>query len=225
MNKKIQWLLQQLSLKVLVLAALFLIALFIFGYIAHEAVYEQEDLFDAQVHNYLLAHTTPTLVQAADRFTFLGSSLFLLPAYVLLVGTLIIFQKKRIALDISTVAISSFLVMQVLKRVFQRQRPDLPIIKAIHTYSFPSGHSLSSFIFCSILAYLIWKMKMHVLWKWVLTILLFLVAVAIGISRIVLNVHFATDVIAGFCLGMMWVTLSFWIIQRINHRRTARHKS
>jgi undecaprenyl-diphosphatase len=220
MNKRIQRLLEQVSLEVLVLAALFLGSLFIFAYIAHEAVYEQEDVFDARVHAYLLAHTTPLLIKIASGFTYLGSSLFLLPTYILLIGILIIFKKRRTALDISIVALSSFLMMQVLKQVFHRRRPDLPIIKNIHTYSFPSGHSLSSFIFCSILVYLVWKGEGRIIYKWVLTILLLLLAVAIGLSRIVLNVHFATDVIAGFCLGVMWVTISFWIIQKINQRRS-----
>jgi len=223
MDKQSKRLLQQVSLKVLVLAALFLGALFIFAYIAHEAVYEQEDVFDARVHAYLLAHTTPGLTEVAQGFTFLGSSLFLLPTYILLVGILIIFHQKRQALDISIVAISSFLIMQVLKQVFHRKRPNLPIIKAIHSYSFPSGHSLSAFIFCSILAYLVWQGKDRTVYKWVLTILLLLLAVAIGVSRIVLNVHFATDVIAGFCLGIMWVTLSFWVIQKINRRQLLQH--
>jgi len=219
MDKRIQALLKEISLKVLLLAALFLGALFLFAFIAHEAVYEQEDAFDAHVHAYLLAHTTPVLVEVAKGFTYLGSSLFLLPTYILLVGILIINKKKRTALDVSIVAISSFIMMQLLKQVFHRKRPDLPIIKTIHSYSFPSGHSLSSFIFCSILAYLVWNGKGHVAAKWVLTIILLLLALAIGASRIVLNVHFATDVIAGFCLGVIWVILSFWIIRRINHRR------
>src|SRR4051812_42301422 len=221
MNKRIQRLLEQVSLEVLVLAALFLGSLFIFAYIAHEAVYEQEDVFDARVHTYLLAHTTPLLIKIASGFTYLGSSLFLLPTYILLVGILIIFKKRRTALDISIVALSSFLMMQVLKQVFHRKRPNLPIIKAIHSYSFPSGHSVSSFIFCSILVYLVWKGEGRTIYKWVLTFILLLLAVAIGLSRIVLNVHFATDVIAGFCLGVMWVTMSFWIIQKINNRRSS----
>ena len=219
MDKQSKWLLQRISLELLVLAALFLGSLFIFAYIAHEAVFEREDVFDTRVHTYLLAHTTPELIEVAKGFSFIGSSLFLLPTYILLIGILIIFQRKRYALDISIVALSSFLMMQLLKQVFHRKRPNLPIIKAIHTYSFPSGHALSSFIFCSILAYLVWQGKARTVYKWVLTVLLLLLAVAIGISRIVLNVHFATDVIAGFCLGVMWATLSFWIIRKINQRR------
>jgi undecaprenyl-diphosphatase len=220
MNTQSKRLLERVSLEVLVLAALFLGSLFLFAFIAHEAVFEREDVFDARVHAYLLAHTTPELIEVANGFSFLGSSLFLLPTYILLIGIFIIFQKKRYALDISIVALSGFLMMQLLKQVFHRKRPDLPIIKDLHTYSFPSGHALSSFIFCSILAYLVWQGKASTVFKWVLTVLLLLLAVAIGVSRIVLNVHFATDVIAGFCLGVMWVTLSFWIIRKINRRRS-----
>jgi undecaprenyl-diphosphatase len=219
MDKQSKGLLKRISLEVLVLAALFLGSLFIFAFIAHEAVFEREDVFDTRVHAYLLAHTTPELIDAANGLSFLGSSLFLLPTYILLIGMLIIFQKKRYALHVFTVALSGFLMMQLLKQVFHRKRPDLPIIKAIHTYSFPSGHAVSSFIFCSILAYLVWQGRVHVAFKWVLTVLLLLLAIAIGISRIVLNVHFATDVIAGFCLGVMWATLSFWIIRKIEQRR------
>ncbi len=126
-------------------------------------------------------------------------------------------------MDIAIVAVSSFLATQALKQLFRRQRPDLPVIKDFHTYSFPSGHSLSAFIFCSILAYLVWQAALGAVWKWTLSTLLFLLAVAISLSRIVLNVHFATDVIAGFCLGAMWATLSLWITEKINHRRLMRN--
>jgi undecaprenyl-diphosphatase len=219
MDRQSKTLLQRVSVEILILAALFLGSLFLFSYIAHEAVFEQEDVFDTRVHTYLLAHTTPELIEVANGFSFLGSSLFLMPTYILLIGLLIVFQRKRYALDVSIVALSSFLMMQLLKQVFHRKRPDLPIIKAIHTYSFPSGHALSSFIFCSILTYLVWQGKARAVFKWMLTVLLLLLAIGIGISRIVLNVHFATDVIAGFCLGVMWATLSFWIIRKINHSR------
>jgi len=100
-----------------------------------------------------------------------------------------------------------------LKQFFHRHRPQLPIIKGISGYSFPSGHSLSSFVFCAILIYLLWKGAMHISTKIALTILLVLCPLLIGLSRIILNVHFATDVIGGFCLAAIWVILSFIILQ------------
>ena len=219
MDSKKEKVLKQVSLKVLLVAVLFLVSLFLFAFIAHEAVYEQEDVFDKKVHAFFMAHSTPAFIQSMRDFTFLGSSSFLLPAYIVLVSFFLIKKRVRYAIDISIVAVSSFLLMQGLKQVFHRKRPDLPIIKGIATYSFPSGHSLSSFIFCSVLAYLIWNGELRTVWKLVLTVLLLLLAVTIGISRIVLNVHYATDVIAGFCLGIMWVILSFWVIRKINSKR------
>ena len=214
-------LVKQISLKILAVAGLFLLSLFVFAYIADEAVLEHEDVFDNNVHAFFLAHSTPGFIQLMRDFTFLGSSYFLLPAYIVLILFFVIKKRYRYAIDISIIALSSFFLMQLLKQVFHRKRPDLPIIKGITSFSFPSGHSLSSFIFCSIVAYLVCNSAIRTIYKAMLTILLLLLAVTIGISRVVLNVHYATDVIAGFCLGVMWVILSFWIIRKINYRRTS----
>jgi len=109
-----------------------------------------------------------------------------------------------------------------LKELFHRQRPDLPLIKSIaSTYSFPSGHALSSFIFCSIVIDLIWESASGRVWKWLFSILLLLFSFTIGISRIVLKMHYATDVIAGFCLGIAWVIISFRVIKKINFKEEA----
>ena len=64
--------------------------------------------------------------------------------------------------------------------------------------------------------FLIWQGKLRPLLKYVLMTLLFFFTVTIGISRIILNVHYTTDVIAGFCLGVMWVILSFWILNLLS---------
>lgn len=212
---------KQVSIKVLIIAVIFLASLFFFAFIAHEAVFENEDIFDSAVHSFFMTHTSPVLIQSMEDFTFLGSSTFLLSAYAVIIGFLLMNKNKRKALDISIVATSSFLLMRGLKLVFHRHRPDLPIIKGITTYSFPSGHTLSSFIFFSILTYLIWNTRMHAAFKVLLSIIMLLLSLMVGVSRIVLNVHYATDVIAGFCLGVMWVILSFWVIRSINRKQPA----
>lgn len=74
---------------------------------------------------------------------------------------------------------------------------------------------LPSFIFWSILGYLVWQGYLPKIWKLLLIAALFTFTLMIGISRIVLNVHYATDVIAGFCFGVMWVILSFWLIRLV----------
>ena len=106
-----------------------------------------------------------------------------------------------------------------MKLFFRRSRPDLPLIRSIKTFSFPSGHTLSSFIFCSVLVYLVWKTHLSRTIKWVMSVFLIGLSIVIGLSRIVLKVHFATDVIAGFLLGFAWVLFSFWVLRKIEKSR------
>jgi undecaprenyl-diphosphatase len=107
-----------------------------------------------------------------------------------------------------------------LKELFHRKRPDLPLVRTLDNFSFPSGHALSSFIFCSVLVYLVWKGALKNTWKWILSALLILFSICIGISRIVLRYHYASDVIAGFCLAVAWVIFSLWLERKLTSRKT-----
>lgn len=215
MVKKIIDLITKISSGILVTMLLFAISLLVFAYIADENVIEKNNQFDNAVITYVQANTTPLLVQVMLVVTFFGSTQFLLPAYILLIVLLIWKNKKAIAIDISIIAISSTLVMFLLKEYFKRHRPDSALIKTIVGYSFPSGHSVSSFVFCSILAYLLWKTPISSFKKYTISLLLLLYTIAVGLSRIILLVHFATDVIAAYCFGIAWVLSSFWVIKKI----------
>jgi undecaprenyl-diphosphatase len=212
-------LVKQVSLKVVLVALLFITALFGFAYIVREAVDVPQDAFDLAATRYFSAHLTPGLIRAMRGLTFFGSSNFLLPAYLVLAGYFVVIRRWQRAIDIAIIGLGSTGLMMVLKQVFHRHRPQLPIIKGITSYSFPSGHALSSFIFCSVLIYLVWDARFHPALKAVLIMLLLLCSVAIGISRIVLNVHYATDVIGGFCLGIMWVILCFYLFRKMRFSR------
>ena len=206
---------KQISLKFLIVTIIFICALVLFVLLAHEAVLENEDEFDRTVHNFVVRHSFPGLIKFMESATFFGSSYFLLPAYSVVISYLCFRKRIRDAVDISVIAVSSFAVVFFLKLLFHRSRPDLPIIKGLVTYSFPSGHSLSSFIFCSILGYLISKSRITQIHKLLLLAVLCILTLTVGISRIVLNVHYATDVIAGFCFGVIWVIFSFWLINHL----------
>lgn len=209
-------LLPEISIKFLVMAVLFLLSVFVFSYIVYEGVIYNKVLFDTRVSQFFSMYTSPQVIRLMKLFTFFGSSGFLLPAYTLLIILLFINRKMTIAINVAIVALSSTALTHILKRAFHRQRPDSPLIESLKTYSFPSGHTLSSFIFCCILIYLIWNMKITSFGKWLMAVLLILVSVATGLSRIILKVHYPTDVIASFCLGIVWVSLSFPILNRLN---------
>lgn len=218
MQKKIKQLLTQISLKVLAVLLLFISCLLVFAYIADENVLENNKVFDEKVIAYVAAHSTPLLVQVMQIITFFGSSYFLLPAYIVLIVFFLLKKQKAYAIDIAIIAVSSTAVMFLLKEIFKRYRPLLPVGKILLSYSFPSGHSVSSFIFCSVLAYLVWMSPIKKIWKYIVALLLLLFAAVIGLSRIILNVHYATDVIAGFCFGTVWVVISFWVMRKIRNK-------
>lgn len=220
MQKEIKQLLTQISLKVLAVLLLLISCLLVFAYIADENVLENNKAFDEKVIAFVAAHSTPLLIQVMQIVTFFGSSYFLLPAYFVLIVFFLWKKEKAYATDITIIAVSSTAVMFLLKEIFKRHRPLLPVGKTLMSYSFPSGHSVSSFIFCSVLAYLVWMLPIKKIWKYIITFLLLLFAAVIGLSRIVLNVHYATDVIAGFCFGTVWVVISFWVMNKIRNKNT-----
>ena len=219
MKKKIQRIWQLVSLEFIVVAGVFLLALFSLSFIIHEALYEHEDVFDNNVMHFFALHSSPLLIATMKKITFLGSTTFLFPAYLVLTGWYIAKNKFAYAVDIAIIGISSTAMMFALKQFFHRHRPQLPIIKGISGYSFPSGHSLSSFVFCTILIYLVWKGNLRRGYKYLLTVLLLLCPLMIGLSRIILNVHYATDVIGGFCLAIVWVIPSLIILQKIRKKK------
>jgi len=215
-NNKLK-LLELISLEVLLVAGLFLLSVFAFAYLAHEVVQENEKAFDDKVANYFLSFSNEHVISVMKFFTFFGTIQFLIPAYILLIIYFYARKQYRYCINIAIISISSSALMFALKDIFHRARPQLPIIKSFVTYSFPSGHALSSFIFCSIIIYFVWKSSLQKSWKWLFIILLLIFTLTIGISRIILRMHFPTDVIAGFCLGIAWVIFSFWLLRKIDY--------
>ena len=210
---------KEIPLKILFASLLFLLAIFVFAFIAHEVLGENEDEFDNKVFQFLKSLTTPGLISISGVLSFFGTHYFLIPAYLLLILFLFLKKKKSDAIDIAIIAISSSALIFLLKFLFHRQRPQLPLLRAFKNYSFPSGHALSSFIFCSVLIYLVWQSKMPKTWKYSIAVSLLLFSLAIGISRIILRYHYASDVLAGFCFGFVWVIFSFWLQRKIFKKR------
>lgn len=94
---------------------------------------------------------------------------------------------------------------QVLKFIVQRPRPDGYRLAVESSYSFPSGHSMVSMAFYGLLIWMIWKYERDDVMRHVWCCLFGLIIVMVGISRIYLGVHYASDVIAGFCVSLIWL--------------------
>ncbi|PKM38567.1 MAG: phosphatase PAP2 family protein [Firmicutes bacterium HGW-Firmicutes-8] len=94
---------------------------------------------------------------------------------------------------------------ETLKYAFHRQRPGLQRLVEVSGFSFPSGHSMISFIFYGLMVYLVWVNFPGKILKLAVSALLICVIPAVGISRIYLGVHYPSDVLAGFSAGGFWL--------------------
>lgn len=203
--------LSKITLSIVILIIFFAV----FGLLAHEVVVENEDWFDSKAFTFFNTYSSPASIQIFKFFTFFGSTYFLFPAYFLMIGWLLYKHHKTDAINVGILAVTSTLLLYVLKAFFGRQRPDKPLFRALTDNSFPSGHALSSFIFCSVLVWLVWQSGLNIKWKWAIALFLLLFSLVIGISRIALRYHYASDVVAGLSLGVAYVLLFFWLQGRI----------
>jgi len=220
MKKFIRGFIAEIELKTFLVSLLFIISIFVFGYIAHEIVGENETVFDEKAFHFFAGFNSPGFITINRILTFFGASYFSISAYIILLTILFLSGRKTDGINIAIIAVTSTALMFGLKEFFHRKRPDLPLIRTLDNFSFPSGHALSSFIFCSVLVYLVWKGGLRIAWKWVLSVLLMLFSICIGISRIVLRYHYASDVLAGFCLALAWVIFSLWLEKKLTSRKT-----
>ena len=110
--------------------------------------------------------------------------------------------------------LSTILGEEILKNVFQRMRPSASIpavnllISKPLSYSFPSGHSASSFAAAGVLA------KYHKKYA----ALFFGLAALIAFSRLYLYVHYPTDVLAGMVLGLICSKIIIYIFEKVRSR-------
>ena len=94
---------------------------------------------------------------------------------------------------------------QLLKAIVQRPRPDGFRLIAETGYSFPSGHSMISMAFFGLLVWMVWTYEKDRVLARIWSALFSLVIVMVGVSRIYLGVHYASDVLAGFCVSLIWL--------------------
>ena len=129
---------------------------------------------------------------------------FIIVATLLLV--LLIKNKKMGGMIASNVVLCS-VINTIIKHIFLRPRP--VGIKLIEQggYSFPSGHSMMAVAFYGLLIYIIWNTKWRNVWKIFTTTLLVMLILLIGISRIYVGVHFASDVIAGLSISLSYLII------------------
>lgn len=146
--------------------------------------------------------------------TFLGKHQFLIPANLILIFYFLLVKRQNwFSIRVITIAISSLVLMLLLKQLFQRKRPLSPLLKAARGLSFPSGHAIMAVTFYGLLIYIL-QHSITIDWlSWFLTILVIMLILLIGFSRVYLRVHYASDVAAGFIIGLLWLLISLAVLK------------
>ncbi len=155
-------------------------------------------------------------IEAVRDLTSLGSVLVVFLFAAVVCGYWTFTGNHRAAVLLLGSTVGALLLNDLLKRVFDRARPDA-ILQSARVFSsgFPSGHaalSCATYLSAAILiasTTAAHRARIFLLWSAAL------IVVAIGFSRIYLGLHYPTDVLAGWCVGGAWVLCWYWIFETL----------
>ncbi len=187
----------------MVAAALALLLLtLLFRELGQPAVQAMDLTLQARVH----AATSPVLTREMLACTWIGSIKIFVTALVTVLVWLIARRHRHAAALLGFAITGALLLNESLKLHFHRARPHVPwSIGDESTWSFPSGHSLFSFVLYGTLVYLGTRQSHTAMRRLTLILPAVLLTLNIGLSRIYLGMHFPTDVFAGYLTGALWL--------------------
>lgn len=149
-----------------------------------------------------------------------GSAWVLAPIAALVGIWLVVSQRFAAAVVLAGAALDAWVLNPLLKHVFGRDRPTVrSYVEPVSRYSFPSGHATASMAFAAVAVVLAWPTR----WRRPVTIGAAIYVVLVGLTRIVLGVHYPSDLLAGWALGLAVVTgVAGWALAGGAARRPAR---
>ncbi|HEY4622051.1 MAG TPA: phosphatase PAP2 family protein [Gaiellaceae bacterium] len=214
------WMLALASIKSLRAWLAVVLAVSLAGFALLAVAYDEEPLgtVDREVAEWVAVNMWAWAEWLARPFSWLGGWIGLTPIAVGLVLFLLLtrrfFDAAWAALTISGIQ----LVTAFVKEAFDRPRPHEGSAVALPSSdSFPSGHAAGAVVTFGVLAVLgaeRWPRRAPLLWA-----LAALLSLAVGTSRVVLNIHYVTDVLAGWCLGVAWLAGAL-LMRRMWKRRS-----
>jgi undecaprenyl-diphosphatase len=194
--------------------------LLIFAKLAEDVLYQELETFDAAAGAVIRNFASDGLTRVMIFITELGSAYVEFALLVTIGGFL--WVRLKHAWDTLLLVVSllgGWVLNMVLKTIFQRSRPDIEHLVEAGGYSFPSGHAMVSAAFYGMIGYIVWVNLYHRgLPAWPAVLLTPLLILAIGVSRVYLGVHFASDVLAGFAAGGVWLIACIIGLRQVRKR-------
>ena len=157
-----------------------------------------------------------TITAVSKGLSVVGSQGVLVPVTIVLCAVLLIRRAPRLAAFVAISAAGAIALSNVIKLIVDRPRPPLPHLVHVASSSFPSGHATQT-------AAILPALAIGVVAFGARRTLALAIAVAgslmIGVSRVLLGVHYPTDVLAGWLLGAAWVAITYVAVLSESLRR------
>jgi len=178
--------------------------------------------FDAELATALSQHLSHETLHAFSLITVLGNRDVLMAIGIVITIALLFWKRWALAGAWAVATASGGLLNLILKDLFERPRPIHEHGLVTETsFSFPSGHASGSMLIYSLLGYLIVR---HTPKRWHIPVTVAMVAIIIfvGSSRVILQVHYFSDVLAGYASAAAWVALCVAGLEAVRWREGRR---
>lgn len=184
----------------------------IFGWLSQKVLAREAFSFDTTILLWLHQRTNPTIDHLMLKITALGNPATVVVLVTISLSLLLRYQRLWAAQVLVFNCLGGLTILRGLKLFFAKPRPQLwtPLVVE-PSYSFPSGHALGSVVVYGFLAFLLASRYPN--YRRVIYPIAIVMMGAIGLSRLFLGVHYPTDVIAGYAVGLLWLITCIRILQ------------
>lgn len=170
---------------------------------------------DQNISSLITALRGPELLEAFTWITQLGNVWVVAPLALLSSAIFVVLGQRYLIIPLFTALLGSTLFTSLSKLAFARPRPAAAVLLE-HSYSFPSGHATLAVGFYGFLTYILIRYAV----RWKTRVRLFFLgltlALLLGISRLIVDVHYLSDVWGGFLVGTLWliigISLTEWLV-------------
>jgi undecaprenyl-diphosphatase len=176
-----------------------------FAKLSHSVWEQQRFLFDSSIAQFIVSFRTNTLTEIMIVISMIGST-GIVVASLLILAYLFVTKHRKEAVIYSAIVIMGAGINAVIKLIIQRPRPGELALVTLKDFSFPSGHSMDSFVFFLTIAYFTFHFTRSKAVTTFVSIISVSLIFLIGVSRVYLGVHYPSDVLGGYLAGFIWFT-------------------
>lgn len=171
--------------------------------------------YDWRIISWIQGWESDFMTSIWSAYTVLGTMYIGMLLTIMIISYLYVVLGLREQLLLIVWAVcGSWILNSLLKNLFHRDRPNYYRIIQESGYSFPSGHSMSIFTLCGVLAYVVWRHMSSTRSRIVVVICYSLIVLAMGVSRIYLGVHYPSDVLGGYLASAAWLCFTIGFVEK-----------